>query len=66
MRGYAGRQRLFLHKILASAVWTAARKQHVALIEEDRCPHCGAEDCTPEHLWWHCPAFEDQRDDTAV
>eukprot|EP00969_Alexandrium_andersonii_P225405 9955009-Alexandrium_andersonii.AAC.1 len=65
-RNYVGRQKLFLHKMLASAVWTAARKQHAALTEEDECPHCGAADCTPEHLWWSCSAFEEQRGDKEI
>eukprot|EP00969_Alexandrium_andersonii_P245509 10849297-Alexandrium_andersonii.AAC.1 len=33
-RSYAGKQKLFLHTVLASAVWTAAREQHAALIED--------------------------------
>eukprot|EP00969_Alexandrium_andersonii_P223599 9875796-Alexandrium_andersonii.AAC.1 len=55
-----------LHEITAGAIWTSARKMQAAVSETDRCPRCDALGCTPEHLWWECPAFAAVRGAGAV
>ena len=60
------RERQMMHKILAGAVWTAQRKMQAGVQGDDVCPHCGADVCTREHVWWGCPYFEDVRKDQAV
>ena len=44
-----------VHSIMTDAIWTPARAARRKMRTDAKCIHCGGEDATVMHLWWHCP-----------
>ena len=54
-------ERPLLRRILADSIWTESLHYRIGRLQSPACPRCGAQAETLEHLWWECPAFEQQR-----
>ena len=51
-----------LPRLMAAALWTAARVSDHRMQTHSACPHCGAEHEDEVHVMWQCPEWEPARE----